>query len=326
MHVLFWNTWLLRPRILPGRRPLPGSGWLFAPNVDQRASLIGQALAGRFDVCALAECFEPEEIERVVAAWTTRQATFALGPGRGRFPCLTGSGLVTIVDGLNVCRKVRYAFRSGLDWRDPDSFATKGVLLVTLELGRGQPNLEIFSTHLVSGGLQWPGSQIDSKRIRLNRMAQINELIEFIEAWHDPVNAMLLVGDFNVPAGLKDSKDMDSEYQHLAAKLSRLGFFDLWATQGLGYGPTALFQTTAELQPDPDEPDRVVDPETCVLPGERLDMLWLAQPAAETGADSIVRPDRPHRWAFPRNMRYGCSGRLSDHLAVSVRLHFNRLC
>lgn len=324
MHVLFWNTWLLRPRILPGKRAFPGSDWLLAPHVERRASLIGQALAGRFDVCALAECFDPEEIERVTAAWRQRQAKFALGPGRGRLPRLIGSGLVTIVDGFDVCRKACYSFSSGRDWRDPDSFSTKGVLLVTLVLGPGRPNLEIFSTHLVSGGLQWPPHKIEGHRIRRDRMAQLDELIDFIETQHDPANAMLLVGDFNVPARPRDPKDTDPEYRQLAAKLSRLGFSDLWATRGLGEGPTALFHKSAELQPDPDQPDRVVDPATNVSSGERLDMLWLAQPAADAETDPIVRADRPRRWAFPRKIRDGCSARLSDHLAVSVELHVNR--
>ena len=46
VRVVFWNTWLLRPRLWPGGPALPFTDRLFAPDVTRRAPLVGRALAG----------------------------------------------------------------------------------------------------------------------------------------------------------------------------------------------------------------------------------------------------------------------------------------
>lgn len=328
VRIIFWNAWLLRPRIWPGRPAFPGSDRLFAPAVRERASAIGEVLAGRFDVCALAECFEPEEQELVLAAWTGRKPTVVRGPQRGRFPRFTGSGLLTVIDGVDVLRHASHSFQAGRDLRDADTFATKSAMLVSLDLGPDRPGLDVFSTHLISGGdlLPIPGAA-DRNRHHRDRMAQVDELLEFIGANRDPANAAALVGDFNVPATDRTWTDPSFEYLELAAKLKPLGFCDVWATQGVGNGPTGLFRQIADLQPDPEEPDRIADVETtpaaAVARGERIDYVWLAQPSAGSPVASgdVAVADRPRRWAFPRPLRNGCASFLSDHLALSVDLH-----
>ena len=65
VRVAFWNTWLLAPRLWRTGPRMPGlDGW-FAPDVELRAPLVGEALAGRFDVAALSECFEQSEQDAV---------------------------------------------------------------------------------------------------------------------------------------------------------------------------------------------------------------------------------------------------------------------
>ena len=59
VRLLFWNAFLLRPRIIPYGPPLPAVGRLAAPAVPERATAIGRTLAGSYDVVALAEVFDP---------------------------------------------------------------------------------------------------------------------------------------------------------------------------------------------------------------------------------------------------------------------------
>lgn len=323
IRVGFWNTWLLRPRLWPGGPALPGADKVFAPDVAQRAPLVGAAVRDRFDVIALGECFERSEQEAVAAAWPT--ATLVPGPQRGRTR-MTGSGLATLVDPATVdlVHTASHAYRTGGDLRDSDTLATKGALLTRVSVGDvGQ--LDIFSTHLLAGGefLPIPGHD-DSRRHHAARMRQVDELISFIERERVPSNPMLLVGDLNVCANDDDEAlhQPSDRYEDLAVRLGLLGFRDLWAEHGVGPGHSCSFHVPADLPADPNEPDQVVDDpdgDPTTSPGERIDYLWLA-PAAE-GAIAVT-VDRPRRWAFAgRDQRGGPAGTLSDHLALSVTVH-----
>jgi hypothetical protein len=200
----------------------------------------------------------------------------------------------------------------------------------------------VVSTHLFAGGdlLPIPGST-DASRHHRARMAQVDELVAFVQAERDPALPLLLLGDFNVPAHDPDPvlDDEDDRYRDLLDHLAPLGATDLWAAHGVGRGPTCTFDDASELPPDPDEPDRVLDeddgPDPARGPGarptgaaararsERIDYLFLAPPVAPArAAIGEVEAERPRRWAFPgRDPRGGDAGSLSDHLALSVTLH-----
>jgi endonuclease/exonuclease/phosphatase family metal-dependent hydrolase len=294
------------------------AGW-FAPDVEQRAPLVARAVAGRFDVVALAECFEASEQEAVARAWP--EATFVAGPQR-RGLRVQGSGLAALIGpDVTLVRTAEHAYRAGGDLRDSDTFATKGAQLVAVRVADDRPPVEIVSTHLIAGGDLFPVPGADDvARHHAARMRQVEELIAFIEAEHDPVSPLLVVGDFNVRAvDDRTHPDPQARYRDLADRLARLGLVDLWATHGVGPGPTCTFDTADDLPPDPDEPDLVVDdPEAspATAAGERIDYLWLARPEGST-----VEVDRPRRWAFSgRPARGGPAGSLSDHLALSVTL------
>ena len=68
LRVAFWNTWLLRPRLWKDGPVLPGGAKVFAPDVEARAPLVGEAVRDRFDVIAMSEVFEASEQRAVAAA------------------------------------------------------------------------------------------------------------------------------------------------------------------------------------------------------------------------------------------------------------------
>lgn len=324
MRVAFWNTWLLRPRLWPGGPAVPGGDRFFAPQVRERAPLVGAAVRDRFDVCAMSEVFENEEQRSVEAA--VPRARMVRGPRSAPFR-FTGSGLVTLVDEgvADVTRFESITYRSGGDVRDSDTFATKGALACRVRVAPDLPEIDIVSTHLFAGGdlFPIPGAN-DARRHHHVRMGQVDELVAFVDGIRRPTNPLLVVGDFNVAAHDPDPTlaNPTDRYDDLRLRMASLGAVDLWAEHGVGPGPTCTFSTAADLPPDPDEPDRVSDdagPDAGS--GERIDYLWFAPP---TEGRTVVDVDRPRRWAFPdRGVQGGPAGSLSDHLALSVTLHLS---
>lgn len=323
LRLVFWNTWLLAPRIWPDGPRIPGGERLaLAPDVDRRAPMVGPALRGRFDVAALAEVFERSEQDAVTRSWP--DAALVAGPRRRRWKP-TGSGLITLVDQrrASVVRSATLAFRTGGDVRDSDTFATKGALLTQVRAASGAiPDVEVVSTHLFAGGDLFPVPGADDQaRHHAARMRQVDELVAWVRSVHRPENVLVLCGDFNVSAHDPDPSlpDPAVRYRDLLDRLSVLGVRDLWAERGVGPGHTCTFDHAFDLPSDPDHPDRVADDaeeQEATAPGQRIDYLFLAPPAA---ADLVV--GRPRRWAFHgRPARGGRAGSLSDHLAVSVDL------
>ena len=330
VRVVFWNTWLLRPRLWSGGPSLPFTDQLFAPDVTKRAPMIGQALAGRFDVCALAEVFDSHEQDVVATQWD--EAEFQPGP-TASFPKRMGSGLMTLVDStkVEVVATAAHEFASGGDLRDADSFATKGALLTRVRTDGGA-ELDVVSTHLLAGGdwIPLPGGG-DHARHHRARMAQVDELVQFVSTERNHENPLLLMGDFNVAAhDRRLPDDPGAYYRDLTDRLAELDVVDLWAEQGVGDGLTCSFRNESEIEQDDAFPDCVVD---AVPPtgqeneppgfGDRIDYIWYSKPWRRSR--TTVETDRPRRWAFPgRGARGGPAGSLSDHLALSVTMHLKR--
>lgn len=323
IRVLFWNTWLLRPRLWPGGPPLPFSDRLFAPDVGKRAPLVGQAIAGSFDVCALAEVFDPREQDAVAVQWD--EAEYQPGPG-ATFPKRVGSGLMTIVDPrvVEVVATADLTYRSGGDLRDSDTYATKGALFTRVRHPSGA-EVDLVSTHLLAGGewLPLPGAS-DHARHHRARMAQVDELVEFVEQHRSHENPLIVVGDFNVAAhDLRRPDDPQGYYRDLVEHLAPLELVDLWAEMGVGPGPTCSFRPGDRLPADPAFPDAVLDQPGEPGAGERIDYIWVARPWKRSRTQ--VEFDAPRRWAFTgRPARGGPAGSLSDHLALSVTVHLGR--
>ncbi|MCB0976086.1 MAG: endonuclease/exonuclease/phosphatase family protein, partial [Acidimicrobiales bacterium] len=308
--------------VWPGGPAVPGGDRFFAPAVRERAPLVGAAVRGRFDVCAMSEVFDAEQQRSVAAA--VPGARSVVGPGTGRFR-FVGSGLMTLVDEarVDVTHVESVTFRSGGDVRDSDTFATKGALLCRVRVAPDLPEVDVVSTHLFAGGdlFPVPGANDTSRHHRV-RMRQVDELVSFVDANRRPSNPLLVVGDFNVAATDADPRlsSPDERYEDLRLRLGALGLTDVWAKLGVGDGKSCSFESASDLPPDPDEPDQVADATTgpATEPGERIDYLWFAPPA-DDGIEVTV--ERPRRWSFPgRGVQGGPAGSLSDHLALSVTL------
>lgn len=338
IRLVFWNTFLLHPHPIPGGPGLPPIAELAAPAVPERATAIGAALGRRFDIAALAEAFEPADHDRVKAAWGNEAVRTATGPARSllRGPLgFASSGLLTLVDHHRIARRATHRFRTrGSYLHDADALSNKGVLLVEVDLGLGETggNLELYSTHLCWGtGLLPGGRAADPHRRHRVRMAQVDELVRFVERTHRPGNVIIVVGDMNVPAVRPTYPDGPTvEYDDLVARLGSLGLVDLWTLHGSGAGATCGAKTDAFAdQADPDDPDALVDDDALLAAAdpahlaerERIDHVFLAEP--DPTQRVRIEATSIRRYAFPRPPGAPKADqlvRLSDHLAVGVDL------
>ncbi|MCU1452396.1 MAG: Endonuclease/exonuclease/phosphatase [Acidimicrobiales bacterium] len=326
LRLLFWNAWLLHPRLWSSGPRLPDVGGHFSPAIERRARLAGEVVVGRADVTAFAECWEASDAAAVAAAWADRPGvTVVAGPARGRRH-LTGSGLLTVVDGLPVVRRAKVTYQAVGDWwRDADALASKGASLVEVVAGPGRPRVEVCSTHLLAGGgslVPAPGHD-DQRRHHAVRMAQVDELVAFLQREHDPANALVLVGDLNVAAvDPVDAVDPTAGYRELVERLGPLGLVDAWPQHGVGPGGTCDFSPIADLPLAADGSGAVVDllDEASRFPkAQRIDYALIATPAerpASVGVGAI------RRWCFQGDDGRDPQGCLSDHLALSVDLTF----
>lgn len=337
IRLLFWNTFLLHPRPVPGGPALPEFGEIAAPAVPERAAAIGGVLAGRFDVAALAEAFEPTDRQLLIDAWGTDGLATAAGPPRSvvRGPLgFTSSGLFTIADGPRIVRQRTHQFVERGSYRyDADTLANKGVLLTEIVLEGHEANLEVYSTHLCwgTGLLGGPVAEDPVRRHRI-RMTQLDELVGFVQQTHRPGNVIMIVGDMNVPAIDLDFPDgPTAQYDDMNERLGVLRVDDLWPALGTGAGDTCGDPTDEFAdQRDPDDPDALIDPSQVdtaqVTPEhldqrERIDYAFLQRP--DTAHRVRVTATGMRRYAFPRAADAPGRDRLvrlSDHLAIGVDL------
>lgn len=321
--MLSYNTFLLHVE-LPWRG---GPIRLEAkPAWPARAAELGRALAGQYDVAALSEVFDEPELRAVLSGWDRRPATHALGPGRRRIPLVgKSSGLVTVADGLPLVRRaVRRFAAKGVSWRDADAFASKGALLVEVDVGAAG-NLEVYSTHLIAGNdfLKRPGGPFTANAAVRHR--QVEELVAFIRQVHLPGNVALVVGDFNVPAHDPYEGVPDRDYERLRSVFEQEGFADVWAEHGRGAGFTNCHGAPpgAVCRPDPDAPHYCAEPAELPVGARaaRIDYAWLQRPEpAHLVAASVVAV---RRRSFPRRPEadgYDMAPFLSDHLGLHLEL------
>ncbi|HEY1990374.1 MAG TPA: endonuclease/exonuclease/phosphatase family protein [Acidimicrobiales bacterium] len=332
LRLVAWNTFLLRPRLIPGGLPLPAVGEMAAPAVADRAVAIGRALAGAYEVSALTEVFDPIERRSVLGAWGDRPwVTAVAGPDRSFPPrgpaAFASSGLFTVAE-VPVTRTDQLRFETRGDRRhDADAWSNKGVLLVEVDpLGGAAGKVEIYSTHLLFGTGLLPGRHAaDPERRHQLRMQQVDELVAFVAGAHRPENLAVVVGDFNVPAhhpaqGLRP----DRWYLDLTSRMARLGLVDTWVERGVGPGPTYGLPEDRFGDEDPEAPGRLVDDSGGPGGGaerQRIDYIWVQSPSLEHRLEATV--GRPRRRAFPRPADapdHDRLPRLSDHLAVELEL------
>lgn len=341
LRLLFWNVYLLQPRLIPNGPPLPAIRELSAPVVGARAGEIATTLPGQYDLVALAEAFDPQERRHVLDGWAPRSdITAVAGPERSFPPrgpiAFASSGLFTVVDGHRVVRTDQHRFEArGERLWDADAWSNKGVLLVevdprpqgdTAAAPAGSGHVELYSTHLFWGAGMLSGSPAnDHERRHRVRMAQVDELLGFVERTHRPENVPIVVGDFNVRVhDVEQPEHPNHWYEDLAARMARFDLVDTWAAAGVGPGHTCGAERDPFDEDDPDAPGRLLD-DAAEPEGrpdrERIDYCWVQRPQHTHEVE--VSYGRPRRRAFHRESgaaRRDRMPRLSDHLALEVTL------
>ena len=329
LRLLFYNAFLLRA----GRVPLPGrKRYLHAvPAVEARAEL-GHRLAGRYDVAALCEVFDPSEQRAIMAGWysATRGAAgshrprTATGPPerRRRVPLVKSSGLFTLVDGIvSPAPPPTSTASAATGSSTPTPGRHKGALLVEVDVGAGA-NLEVYSTHLIWGGdlvLRHGATPLGSGR-RSARPSPTS--CSTSSAAPTPRATSRCWWATSTSGALHPSP----AYADLTAAMNDAGFDDVWLEHGTGVGHTcdASALRDAIAVPDPDATDLCRDdlePPPEAAAGKRIDFAWLRRPSAGDRVQVEVRTVR--RACFPRESGvdgYDDLPYLSDHLGLHLEL------
>ena len=312
LSVLFANTFLLR---VPGPGPLAWLGDLHSkPAVRERASEFGEAV-GDYDVVALCEVFQPDDLDRMIVAWAAAERPdAAIGPGP-RTWAGAGSGLVTLARPGRIVRSQAEEFADqGSKLRDSDAWSAKGVLVTEIELPEVAVNLEIVSTHLIAGG-DFGDTERHRRATEEVRFGQVAEVLDLAARAHESANAQLIVGDFNVAAGTAAG-------DRLNERMGAAGYRDLWLDHGVGSGWTSDPIAVGEAITRPDPMDRRFcdDPAEDHPDAQRIDYAFWRQGDGEP-PEVAVRTMR--RRVFPRQPD-GVDGEamplLSDHAALHLEL------
>ncbi|KIG17568.1 hypothetical protein DB30_03049 [Enhygromyxa salina] len=295
IRLLWQNTFLLSS----------GFGIGDKPDLGPRAKAIGTLIRDRYDVAALAELFTDSERNGLLSAWPRGQRPRAFGMGPG---AMESSGLLTVVNNpnLQVTRSAEAEFENEAG---EDALADKGVRFIEIFAGPGTTHMgdgriEIFSTHLQSGGH------------RDVALAQVREFVNKIFPYfHRPENAAILVGDFNIRPG-------NPEFPQAKSALESIGFRDLWETRSNTRGDTDLGERDLALTNSicPLDP---ADPTLCREHGlgprnsRRIDYAWVLEPTNEVAI--TIDFSRPRRVRPPDYARGGGKvGLSSDHLGLEL--------
>jgi hypothetical protein len=206
------------------------------PELKPRALEIGTIAGKEYDIVSLCEAFSHERRMQILGAAHTagRPTQYAEGPDDSGDTTLADGGLFTLVFQRSILKSAWTIFDGdarGAYFRDADAWANKGVLLTVVDVGVG--HLEIYSTHLVSGGdlitvpawvpvlnILFPELS-DSEKLAL-QLKQVDRLLAFYKQHHDPKNVAMVVGDFNLRA------DVKKRYDALVAKMASINMRDVW--------------------------------------------------------------------------------------------------
>ena len=306
----------------------PVSGGLFRlsgkPEREERAREIGTMLGRDYDLAALSEVTNDDDLGRVTARAKAegRDVEWVQGPGPDGN--LSNSGLVGIGLDRDIVASNRTRFTErGNPVRDADHWANKGVVRTVYDVGLGR--LEVYHTHLFAGGALIGDGPDDDDRLAL-QLSQVGELMTFYRATHEPENVAIVCGDFNMYAHKPEV------YGELVQALNVERLIDAWpfhrhrVPQASDHVAVPRGDTSAANDDDGPQLDRI-----CVeTPGgwfcddaakapeetKRIDYVFVEQPRPE----HTYRLDftRLRRRPFPRN---GTEAHwLSDHVGLDTIL------
>lgn len=179
-------------------------------NVEERISAIcDQILKDNIDIICFQELFDANTQEIVMNKFINTHQYIILDQKdiSNCCSCLIYNSGLAIISRYRIISQQFVPFEQidGLD-----SFAWKGILGVSFQIAQGK-TINIFNLHLMSNAQLW-GSRDESNV----RIAEINEILDFLRYELIASNQALIVGDFNI-------KDISAEYQNLMKN-----FIDMW--------------------------------------------------------------------------------------------------
>lgn len=165
-------------------------GSLYLPSTRRRMAAIGQLLVPMakeysLDVICLQETFFSSWREKyLIQPWLKKFSSHASTSKQGFY--LLDSGLVT----LSKSQIIKSEFFGFSRAKGVDRFANKGVLLTRLQMPDGT-ELDIYNTHTQA-------SYVSQKTKSPVRIAQVKEILAFVQKHSDAKSHVVLLGDLNL--------------------------------------------------------------------------------------------------------------------------------
>ncbi|MBS1811301.1 MAG: hypothetical protein JST84_24265 [Acidobacteria bacterium] len=329
------GTGILKPILPDGKVVLEKK-----PALSARASEIGQELASGnvADIAALCEVWKTDLFEKLMTPLSAKYSAglSVVSGSMANDDSLTGSGLCVLGLNRSVTKIAEHIFTNkGSRHQDADAWAQKSVILSRIDVGCGK--IDLYSTHLHSGNdlgdvqnlnvdlgsLDLGVTEIDFGKIGLTsapseqdkhnvRIAQCEEIVEFIKQTHDPKNIAILVGDFNINA------QDQAQHTQLRDVMFKAGLQDLWKRQ---YNDTSLGMTHGDpnqICPVNTPADEFANETLPAQGGSRIDYVFveLVKKTHSFDLDLTVIKRRP----FRRAVATEGEAFMSDHIGLSMDL------
>lgn len=260
------------------------------PQYQERAIELGRRLGEEgYDVVGLCEVFNAEQ-ETVESEYVDAAGTGTAIAGPGPDGSEKGAGLLDLTAGVPVTdhATLEYDAEPSDHLTYVDGHVGKGANYVELDLGPG--NVDLFTTHLVTGSLL-PWADGGDEDIPALRRRQLEELGAFVTEQTSPENVTVVAGDFNIAP---DGAAADA----LAEFASTAGLYDAWIEHGRGPGGTNDDAIIDGCAFDPSGAPPAYCPSDDA--GERIDYVFLEEPAADHAME--LRVDAIDRRVFWREL------------------------
>lgn len=184
------------------------------PDHERRMKEVGKFLARLDpDIVGMQEAFLEKDRQLLLEQLEAGRLVYSRYYPSG----IMGSGLM-IISAFPIRETAFHRYSEGGPWYKPwqgDWYAGKGVALARIELPGDSGSLDFYTTHAIAGYKKYDDPHVEE------RLSQMKELAEFLEASSSDTVPAILVGDMNCKPG-------DAEYRTVVerAKLTRLMSID----------------------------------------------------------------------------------------------------
>jgi endonuclease/exonuclease/phosphatase family metal-dependent hydrolase len=227
---------------------------------------------------------------------------------------LLNSGLLSVGLNKSFGSSTSYRFQNRGDLlKDADYYSAKGVLKTVIGVNVGQ--IDVYSTHLYNGG-DFIADVTEEEKQQV-KLAQVTELLEFVNTSSSPSNVSIIMGDFNI-----DGIDLESEfYQEFISRMNAAGFDDICVQRCLDADRNIIIQPTSNTNNNICEVEGNFCNEltTSISEGAtRLDYIFIER--QNDSHSFILDYTRPRRVSFPNTEISPDMNFLSDHLGLEIIL------